>query len=102
MIGLPVEEIAEKHGVSSGAVEIVLRCHHYLVPLRQKIRFYKKRVQHRKALSFCISRHKAKSRSQIKQGVSRSYHWLYKHDSSWLYQELPPAIDRKDRYKRND
>ncbi|MCH1918010.1 TnsD family transposase [Shewanella sp. A3A] len=89
VMGLRTQTIAKIHGVSVGAIEQVLRKHPELVVLRKKMRFNVAKYQHRKALTQCMEKYPTLYRQQLRDKVSASYCWLYKHDKSWLYKVLP-------------
>lgn len=99
-IGKATESIADEMGISIGAVEQVLSCYPELVQLRKKIRYFNKRQKHRRNLTTSIQ--KFSTRKEIRADCSASYIWLYKHDSDWLYRELPQATPREQRYVRAD
>jgi len=71
-----------------------------LVKLRKKNRYFNKRQQHRQNLTNSL--HKFKTRNEVRTALSGSYMWLYKHDKKWLYESLPEAIPRQQRYSRKE
>lgn len=95
-IGESTESIAQKVGVSKGAVEQVLSCNPELVWLRKKIRYFKARQTHRQNVT--ESMQKYNTRKDIRSENSASYAWLYKNDHEWLYGSLPEAVPRKKRF----
>lgn len=97
-IGIECREIASTMKLSVGAVEKVLSRYPELVALRKKIRYLNKRQKHRHNLKESLS--KFQTRNEIKNALPGSYMWLYKHDTAWLYQKLPKAIPRQNRYSR--
>ena len=99
MIGKKTTDIALEFGISVGAVEQVLRKHSELVTLRKRIWLYYLQKFHRKAILKHIDLNPFDSRKLIRQALGASYIWLYKHDKAWLYQHLPPAIPRSQRFK---
>lgn len=102
VVGKSTTDIAELFCVSVGAVEIILRKHPQLVTLRKRIWFFQKQQYHRRTILDWISLNPKQARQQIKSANSASYTWLYKHDKSWLYQNLPGAIPRKIRRTNRD
>lgn len=99
-IGTDCKKIALTMKLSVGAVEKVLSRYPELVELRKKIRYFNKRQQHRQNLTNLL--HKFKTRNEIRTALSGSYMWLYKHDKKWLYESLPEAIPRQQRYSRKE
>lgn len=97
-IGIDCKDIASTMGMSVGAVEKVLSRYPDLVELRRKIRYFSKRQKHRQNLTSSLQNFK--TRNEIKTALSSSYIWLYKHDKKWLYEKLPEAIPRQQRYSR--
>ncbi len=81
--------IAKKHGVSVGAIEIILRKHPELVRIRKAMRFNASQYRHRHALKQCMATYPTLHRQQLRDKVRASYYWLYKHDKAWLYSMLP-------------
>lgn len=99
-VGMSTQNIAASVEASVSAVEQVLSRYPELVRLRKKIRYLDKRQLHRQNLERAVS--KFQTRNEIKNALSGSYMWLYKHDRTWLYQHLPDAIPRKIRYMKRD
>lgn len=89
LMGLKTQTIAKKHRVSVGAIEHVLRKHPELVILRKKMRFNAARYKHRNALTQCIAKFPNIHRQELRNKVSASYSWLFKHDNAWLYSVFP-------------
>lgn len=96
-IGTSAKEIAIAHQCSEGAVQKELTCYPELIELRQRIRFYKKRTEHRGKVLSLLANLNAPTRSVIQNRVRSSYTWLYKNDKAWLKKTLPPAIPRHKR-----
>ncbi|MDI4669395.1 TnsD family transposase [Pseudoalteromonas shioyasakiensis] len=98
MVGIPTEVIAKEHGISQGAVELILGKFSELVTLRKAIRFNNKRQQCRQEIdSFCQC-HPQCRQKEVRANCGASYMWLYKHDKCWLEQNLPSPIPRALRY----
>jgi DNA-binding CsgD family transcriptional regulator len=95
VIGTQAQEIAENIGCSVGAVEQELRYYPEIKDLRRKIRYYRKRHEHRAKLIHTMMSLTLASRGQVQSKARASYTWLFKHDKQWLYQQLPQAIIRK-------
>lgn len=97
LIGLPSKEISISLQCSEGAVQKELSCYPELIALRKRVRFYKKRSQHREKLADLKTEKPPLSRGLIQSKARASYTWLYKHDNEWLEKNLPPAIPRHKR-----
>jgi hypothetical protein len=100
VLGVSTQVIADQFSISVGAVEIILRKHPYLIRLRNRIRFFNNRQEHRNQIESSVSAHPELSRQQLRSKHSNSYAWLYKHDKQWLYETLPPAIPRNQRHTK--
>lgn len=100
MFGESTQSIAKRFGVSVGSIELILRAHHYLIPLRKKIWFYKSLRQHQQVITDKLHENPSIRRVDIQRECKRSYTWLYRHDTKWLYNALPPEIPRQERFIR--
>jgi len=98
MVGIPTEVIAKEHGISQGAVELVLGKFSELVTLRKAIRFNNKRQQCRQEIDAFCQCHPQCRQKEVRANCGASYMWLYKHDKCWLEQHLPSATPRALRY----
>ncbi len=98
-IGKSTNEIAKPLNVSVGLIEQVLTTHSYLIPLRGRIRLYKKQCHYKRILSDYIESHPDCIRNDIRKDLPAAYLWLYKNNSHLLYELLPPEIPRE--LKRN-
>ncbi|KZN29033.1 hypothetical protein N480_09705 [Pseudoalteromonas luteoviolacea S2607] len=96
-VGQGCKNIAETMNFSIGAVEKILTRYPELVVLRKKIRFKNRLNQHRQKIAQL--KLELSTRNEIKSAAPASYIWLFKHDKSWLYRNLPIDIPRKSRYK---
>ncbi|WP_299179331.1 TnsD family Tn7-like transposition protein [uncultured Neptuniibacter sp.] len=97
MIGASTRSLAKKFRVSIGAIELILRSHPELIPLRHKIRFFNSVRKHRSTLTNTLAANPTYCRNEIKKAIPSSYTWLFKHDKKWLYGNLPPEIPRAKR-----
>jgi|TARA_R110002050_G_scaffold245808_10_gene383445 hypothetical protein len=97
MTGKSTKEIALSLKCSDEAVQKELRCYPEFVELRKRIRFYKKRSQHRENLANTNTGEPSLTRGLIQSTARTSYTWLYKYDREWLESNLPPAIPRHKR-----
>lgn len=97
VIGISTREIAITHHCSEGAVQKELTCYPELIELRKRIRFYKKRTEHREKILSLLDSINMPTRSLLQNRARSSYTWLFKHDKQWLYENLPQSIPRKMR-----
>jgi hypothetical protein len=102
LIGVKTQDIAKKFELSVGAIEKILTKHHQLKSLRKRIWYSRDFTKHQKILSSFISAQPNASRNQIKASINGTYMWLYKHETTWLYDNLPQAVPRAERYKRSE
>jgi len=100
LVGEKTQAIAEELELSMGAVEKVLTKYSELKQLRKRIWYLTIFKFHKNKITTYLQRHGNAKRNQIKQDVSASYMWLYKHEKQWLYQHLPPEIPREVRNKK--
>jgi LysM repeat protein len=94
--GDSTQKIAHKFKCSVGAVEQIIGQQAGLVAYRREYRASGLKNAHRANILKAIERFK--TRTEVRQCASASYTYLYKHDSAWLYDALPPAISRTKRY----
>lgn len=102
-IGQKTQKIATQFGISVGAVELILRKHPYLKPLRKRIWFYSTRSVYRQQIKTYIKTQPEHPRKDIKQSNYAAFMWLYRHDRGWLYEHLPdrlPATNNRTRKLR--
>jgi hypothetical protein len=99
-IGGKTQDIAKKFELSVGAIENILTKHHQLKSIRKKIWYSNDFTKHQKILSSFIFAQPNASRNEIKASINGTYMWLYKHEKYWLYENLPQAVPRVERYKR--
>jgi hypothetical protein len=97
--GTSTEKIAAKMKCSTAAVEQVLTQHPAIKTIRTNLRYFKLQQCHRKCISGFIAKDPGITRGNLQKLARASYTWLFKHDKAWLYETLPKAIPRKDRYK---
>ncbi|KJG05904.1 hypothetical protein UB33_11090 [Photobacterium angustum] len=97
VIGKSTQDIAKAIGCSVGAVEQELGAYPELKELRRKIRFYRKRGEHRTNLLQTIEDLEVPTRKQVQTVARASYTWLFKHDKEWLYEHLPVATNSHGR-----
>ncbi|OZY86061.1 hypothetical protein CBP51_03245 [Cellvibrio mixtus] len=100
-MGRSTQELAKEFEVSVGAIEKILNTHPILIELRKKIRFFEKRTTERESLLKYINHHRTALRNEVRLNCNKAYIWLFKNDSAWLYEHLPPAIPRTARYNRS-
>ncbi|BBT80946.1 MULTISPECIES: TnsD family Tn7-like transposition protein [Aeromonas] len=106
-MGVSRQQIAHCHGVSVGAVEAIIQSHQGLSDWRRHLGSVRKLREHRDTLTTYLAQHVDASRGGIEQACRTAFSWLYRHDRSWLYQQLPapkqsvyhPSVDwvRRDR-----
>ena len=106
-MGVSRQQIAHCHGVSVGAVEAIIQSHQGLSDWRRHLGSVRKLREHRDTLTTYLTQHVDASRGGIEQACRTAFSWLYRHDRSWLYQQLPapkqsvyhPSVDwvRRDR-----
>ncbi|MFH6955281.1 TnsD family Tn7-like transposition protein [Pseudoalteromonas sp. XMcav1-K] len=101
-LGKKTSDIASKFNLSVGAIEQVLRKYSTLVPYRKRLRFLKSQIMHRNNIKQFMEANPNCTRNSIKKLISASYMWLYKHDKAWLYSSLPPALERRERFRNNN
>ncbi len=97
VIGKSTQNIAAHIGCSVGAVEQELGRYPELPELRSRIRFYHKRSVHRANLLATQRSLQTQTRKQLQDTARASYTWLFKHDKTWLYEQLPVAVPRAAR-----
>lgn len=100
--GSNTKEIAIRMMCSVSAVEQILTQNPELVDLRAKLRCLRLKIKHRTSLVVFIESHQVVKRVEVQRGCRASYTWLFKHDKEWLYDHLPAAVPRKDRYTREN
>lgn len=88
-MGVSRQQIAHCHGVSVGAVEAIIQSHQGLSDWRRHLGSVRKLREHRDTLTTYLAQHVDASRGGIEQACRTAFSWLYRHDSSWLYQQLP-------------
>ena len=97
--GITTEKIAVRMNCSIGVIEQVLAQHPAIKTIRIHLRYFKLQQRHRKRILGLISKSPNITRGKLQKTASASYTWLFKHDKSWLYETLPKAIPRAERYK---
>ena len=95
-LGDSTQNIADKFNCSVGAVEQIIGQQAGLVAYRHTKRVSELKSAHRAKVLKATKQFK--TRSEIRQHASASYMYLYRHDTAWLYDTLPPAISRAQRY----
>ena len=88
-MGVSRQQIAHCHGVSVGAVEAIIQSHQGLSDWRRHLGSVRKLREHRDTLTTYLAQHVDASRGGIEQACRTAFSWLYRHDRSWLYQQLP-------------
>ena len=88
-MGVSRQQIAHCHGVSVGAVEAIIQSHQGLSDWRRHLGSVRKLREHRDTLTTYLTQHVDASRGGIEQACRTAFSWLYRHDRSWLYQQLP-------------
>ena len=99
-IGKTTQDIAREFKVSVGAIEHILSAYPILIELRKRIRFFSKRRNEREDILKYLKCHTSATRNEVLNSCQKAYIWLFKNDSLWLYDHLPPEIPRSARYKR--
>jgi len=99
-IGLKTQDIAKEFDLSVGAIEKVLTKYSELKQLRKKIWYHRDFAKHQERLTNLITAQPSATRNQIKTSINGTYMWLYKHERAWLYETLPQAVPRSERYKQ--
>ncbi|WP_341939666.1 TnsD family Tn7-like transposition protein [Marinimicrobium sp. C2-29] len=94
-IGESTDVISTSCNVSLGLVEQELTAHHYLIPLRKKIRFYKKQCHYREMIIDYMTEYPNCSRNDIRTALGSAYLWLYKNNSHLLYSLIPAEVPRQ-------
>lgn len=100
-IGESTDAISTSCSVSLGLVEQELTAHQYLIPLRKKIRFYKKLCHHKKMIIDYMKEHPNCSRNDIRTALGSAYLWLYKNNSHFLYSLIPAEVPRQLRRSKS-
>lgn len=94
--GMSAQKIAEKICCSVGAVEQIISQTPGLVEARKTIRFENTRRNYRNRLLRAIV--VMTRRTDIQREERSAYTWLFKNDRTWLYEQLPEAVSRNQRY----
>jgi hypothetical protein len=97
MFGASTKSLSKKYKTSIGAIELILRSHPDLIPLRKRIRFFHALKKNRSSLQLTIEENPSFYRSDIRRAIPSAYMWLYRHDKQWLYENLPLDIPRHKR-----
>lgn len=99
-LGDSTQKIAKLFNTSNSAIEQILSEHPTLVQIREKIRFFKKRLHKRQEILKFLDSHRLATRNEVLGHCGAAYIWLFKNDKNWLYDNLPPEIPRSARYSR--
>ncbi|GAB2922351.1 TnsD family Tn7-like transposition protein [Rheinheimera gaetbuli] len=96
--GLSTAAIAAKIACSVASVEQILTQNPDIVALRKNLRLKNTRQKHRTTIRLLLNNHSGWRRSDVQNEARAAYTWLYKHDSDWLYQQLPAETPRQQRW----
>lgn len=96
--GLTTAQIAAEIPCSVGSVEQILSQNPDIAAQRKAIRKTKTLQKHRSAIRQLLVNNPNWRRSDVQDSARAAYTWLYKHDSEWLYQQLPAETPRQQRW----
>ena len=96
--GLSTAKIANKIACSIAAVEQILAQNPDIVKQRKEMRLSVTRQKHRDAIQKLLALKSTWRRTDVQKVARTAYTWLYKHDSEWLYQQLPAETPRVQRW----
>lgn len=96
--GLSTAKIANKISCSVAAVEQILAQNPDIVKQRKEMRLSVTRQKHRDAIQQLLALKSTWRRTDVQKAARAAYTWLYKHDSEWLYQQLPAETPREQRW----
>lgn len=87
--GIHREIVANKFKISKGAVEQIIQTVDGLSSRRKLLRVNERKRHARGALLMYLSNHPNSTRKHVRSNMNADYMWLYKHDKTWLFENLP-------------